>query len=195
MIRLGIFVSGSGTNCENIIRHFQHSDWVRTDLVVSNRADAFAFTRAKRLGVQTLIVNREEFYNPEKLLTLLHGIDFIVLAGFLWMIPDFLIKAFPNRIINIHPALLPKFGGKGMYGHFVHEAVKASGETESGITVHYVNEVCDGGEILFQARTPLSPDDTPEDIASKIHLLEQEHFPRVIEEAFKRDKELMSRSE
>ena len=110
-----------------------------------------------------------------------HHIDFIVLAGFLPLVPDFLIEAFPRRIINIHPALLPKFGGKGMWGHHVHEAVKAAGETETGMTVHYVTPVCDGGEIIAQFRTPLSPDDTPDDIAAKEHILEMEHFPAVVE--------------
>ncbi|MBR1838209.1 MAG: phosphoribosylglycinamide formyltransferase [Bacteroidaceae bacterium] len=182
MIHLCIFVSGGGTNCENIIRYFANSERVHVDLVVSNRADAYALTRAQRLGVRTVVVTRADFASPERMATLLEGIDYLILAGFLWMIPDFLVAAFPKKILNIHPALLPKYGGKGMYGHHVHEAVKAAGEPLSGITIHYVSEVCDGGEIIFQASTPLSPSDTPDDIADKIHVLEQAHFPRVIEQ-------------
>ncbi len=180
---LAIFVSGSGTNCENIIRHFEGNPSVKTALVVSNRADAFALERAKRHGVPTAVVPREAFADAGRLLPLLeeYRIDFIVLAGFLLMIPSFLIEAYPRRIINIHPALLPKFGGKGMYGHHVHEAVKAAGETKTGMTVHWVSEVCDGGEIIAQFETPIDASDTPDDIAAKEHLLEMEHFPRVIE--------------
>ncbi len=182
MTHLAIFVSGGGINCENIIRYFSGSPTVSIDLVLSNRADAYALVRASRLGVPTAVVSRVDFNNPECLMPLLRGIDFIVLAGFLLMAPPFLTAAYPRRMLNIHPALLPKYGGKGMYGHHVHEAVKAAGETESGITIHYVSDECDGGEIVFQARTPLSPDDTPDDIAAKIHVLEQKHFPRVIEQ-------------
>ena len=181
---IAIFVSGSGTNCENIIRYFAgHADTDVT-LVVSNKADAYALVRAERLGVPTAIMPKSDFNDEAKLMSLLreHHCDFIVLAGFLLMVPDFLLRAFPRRIVNIHPSLLPKYGGKGMWGHHVHEAVKAAGETETGITVHYVSEVCDGGEIIAQFHTPLSPTDTPDDIAAKVHLLEQAHFPAVIEE-------------
>ena len=180
---IAIFVSGSGTNCENIIRYFADKPDVNIRLVVSNRADAFALVRAKRLGVPTAITPKAAFNNPDVLMPLLreHGIDFIVLAGFLLMVPDYLLEAFPRRIVNIHPALLPKYGGRGMYGHHVHEAVKAAGETETGITIHYVSEVCDGGEIIEQYRTTLSADDTPDDIAEKVHILEQKYFPGVIE--------------
>lgn len=182
MLRLAIFVSGSGTNCENIIRHFQNHPKISVDLVLSNRTDAYALVRAERLGVKTAVLGRADFNNPEKLMPLLKNIDFIVLAGFLLMVPPFLTSAYPRRMLNIHPALLPKYGGKGMYGHHVHEAVKAAGETESGITIHYVSDECDGGEIVFQTSTPLTPQDTPDDIAAKIHILEQTHFPHVIEE-------------
>ncbi len=185
MIHLAIFVSGGGTNCENIIRYFKDKDEVSIDLVLSNRADAYALVRAERLGVKTAVLPKSEFNDPNCLMPLLKGIDFIVLAGFLLMAPPFLTAAYPRRLLNIHPALLPKYGGKGMYGHHVHEAVKAAGETESGITIHYVNDECDGGEIVFQARTPIAPQDTPDDIAAKIHVLEQEHFPRVIEETLR----------
>ncbi len=181
--RMAIFVSGSGTNCENIIQYFAHHDKAEVALVWSNRADAFALQRAERHGIPTIVMGRNDFNNAGKVLPVLeeYGIDFIVLAGFLLMIPDFLVQAFHRRMINLHPALLPKFGGKGMYGHHVHEAVKAAGETETGMTVHWVSEVCDGGEIIAQFKTPLTPDDTPDDIAAKEHILEMEHFPKVIE--------------
>jgi phosphoribosylglycinamide formyltransferase-1 len=182
--QIAIFVSGNGTNCENIIRHFAGSPTVRIALVLSNRSDAFALTRAQRLGVETIVVPKAQFMKPEVLMPILQDrhIDFIVLAGFLLFIPDFLIEAYPRRIINIHPALLPKFGGKGMWGHHVHEAVKAAGETETGMTVHWVTREIDGGEIIAQFRTPILPTDTPEDIAAKEHVLEMEHFPQVIED-------------
>ena len=184
MIRLAIFVSGSGTNCENIIRHFIGHPQIEVALVLSNRSDAFALTRAQRLGIETVVTGKADFNDPARLMPLLesHKIDFIVLAGFLLMIPDFLVKAYEHRMINLHPALLPRFGGKGMYGHHVHEAVEAAGETQTGMTVHWVSNVCDGGEIIAQFRTPLSPDDTPDDIAAKEHALEMAHFPSVVEE-------------
>ena len=183
-MNVAIFVSGGGTNCENLIRHFEHSDKVKCALVVSNKADAFALVRAERLGVPTAVVTKAQLNNPDETLPLLqdYGIDFIVLAGFLPLVPDYLIDAFPRRIINLHPALLPKFGGKGMWGHHVHEAVKAAGETETGMTVHYVTPVCDGGEIIAQFRVALSPDDTVDDIAEKEHQLEMKYFPQVVEQ-------------
>ena len=183
-INMAIFVSGGGTNCENLIRYFQNSPRFATSLVVSNKADAYALVRAERLGVPTAVVSKAELNTPEVLMPLLqqYGIDFVVLAGFLPLVPDFLIDAFPRRIVNLHPALLPKFGGKGMWGHHVHEAVKAAGETETGMTVHYVTPVCDSGEIIAQFRVSLSPDDSADDIAAKEHLLEMEHFPKVVEQ-------------
>lgn len=182
-MNIAIFVSGSGTNCENIIRHFAGSPRVCCRLVVSNRADAFALERARRLGVESCVVPKADLQDPDVMLPLLRSneIRFIVLAGFLPMVPDYLIDEYPRRIVNIHPALLPRHGGKGMWGHHVHEAVKAAGDTETGITIHYVTPVCDGGEIIAQFRTPLSPDDTPETIASKVHELEMAHFPEVLE--------------
>lgn len=185
-MNIAIFVSGSGTNCENIIRHFQGSEHVNCALVVSNRSDAYALERARRLGVATAIVPRAQLSDPAVIMPLLqeHGIEFIVLAGFLPMIPQLLIDAFPRRIVNIHPSLLPRHGGKGMWGHHVHEAVHAAGDTETGITIHYVSPVCDGGEIIAQFRTPLSADDTPETIAEKVHVLEMKHFPEVLERIF-----------
>ncbi len=182
MVNVAIFVSGNGTNCENIIRHFQGSDKVRIALVLSNRADAYALVRAERLGVKTAVMGRSDFSDEAKLTSLLdaHAVDFIVLAGFLLMIPPFLTARYPRRIVNIHPALLPKYGGKGMYGHHVHEAVVANRESQTGITIHYVNDVCDGGEIIFQATTPVLPGFTLDDVAQAVHLLEQRYYPEVL---------------
>ncbi|MDE5806557.1 MAG: phosphoribosylglycinamide formyltransferase, partial [Muribaculaceae bacterium] len=147
------------------------------------RKEAGVYERAERLGVEILHMPKADINNPDKILPVLtaHHIDYIVLAGFMLMVPDFLLDKFPRRIINIHPSLLPKYGGKGMHGHHVHEAVVAAKEKESGITIHYVNEFCDEGEIIFQASTPLLPTDTADDVERKIHALEKEHFPRVVE--------------
>ena len=181
-IRLAIFVSGGGTNCENIIRHFQGNEHVSIPIVVSSSADAYAITRAHNLGVATTVITRKQLNEePDRVFAATEGCDYIILAGFLPKVPEYLIERFPNRIINIHPALLPKFGGKGMWGHHVHEAVKAAGETESGITIHYVNAELDQGEHIAQYSTPLSPGDTAEDIADKVHVLEMKYFPNVIE--------------
>ena len=184
MTNIAIFVSGSGTNCENIIQHFTDSKDVKIALVLSNRSDAYALVRAEKYNIPTVVLPKTDFYKEEQLLGLMqtYAIDFIVLAGFLLMIPDFLIHAYNRRMVNLHPALLPKFGGKGMYGHHVHEAVKAAGETETGMTVHWVSSICDGGEIIAQYRTPINPEDTPDDIAAKEHILEQKYFPTVIEQ-------------
>lgn len=179
---LAIFVSGSGTNCENIIRYFQNNPKVNISVVISNRSDAYALTRATNLGVKNIVITKKQFTEePQVVLDNVSSCDYIILAGFLLKVPDYLIEAFPNRIINLHPALLPKYGGKGMYGHHVHEAVKAAGESETGITIHYVNNVIDGGQIIEQFKTSLSADDTIEDIEQKIHVLEQANFPQVIE--------------
>ena len=182
-MNIAIFASGSGSNCENLIRYFADSESVNCALVVSNKPDAYALTRAERLGVPTAVTPKADLHNPDVMMPLLqkYDIGFIVLAGWLPLIPDFLIEAYPHRIINIHPALLPKYGGKGMWGHHVHEAVKAAGEQETGMTVHWVTPVCDAGEIIAQFRVSLSPDDTVEDIAEKEHQLEMEHFPKVVE--------------
>lgn len=182
-VNMAVFVSGNGTNCENIIRHFASSDKARVALVVSNKADAYALTRARRLGVETAVLTKPEFNDEQAMTALLdaHHISFIVLAGFLLMVPPFLIERYPRRMVNIHPALLPKYGGRGMYGRHVHEAVCANHETQTGITIHYVSAQCDGGEIIFQASTPVAPTDTPDDVASKVHLLEQRYYPEVIE--------------
>ena len=183
MINLAVFASGGGTNCENIIRYFKGSDKVHVALVVANKAGIPALEKAERLGVPTHVLSKADLNREDVALPLMkeYSIDFIVLAGFLLVIPDFLIREYDRRIINLHPALLPKFGGMGMYGHRVHEAVKAAGETETGMTVHWVSGKVDGGEIIAQFRTPISPDDTPDDIAAKEHVLEMEHFPQVIE--------------
>ena len=190
MVNIAIFVSGSGSNCENIIQYFQHNKQVHIALVVSNRSDAYALVRAKKLNVPTVVLPKADFNNKDKVLKLMadYRIDFIVLAGFLLMIPDWLISVYQRRMINLHPALLPKFGGMGMYGHHVHEAVRKANETETGMTVHWVSTVCDGGEIIAQFRTPITPDDTPDDIAGKEHILEMEHFPRVIETILRQEK-------
>ncbi len=187
-MNIAIFVSGSGTNCENIIKYFQGSERYHISLVVSNRADAYALERATRLGVPTAVVPKVELNTPDVILPLLQDnhIDFIVLAGFLPLVPTFLIDLYPRKIVNIHPALLPKYGGKGMWGHHVHEAVKAAGETETGITIHYVTPVCDSGEMIAQYSTPLTPDDTPDTIADKVHVLEMAHYPQVLEQLWER---------
>lgn len=181
---IAIFVSGNGTNCENIIRYFKDSDHIHVALVISNRTDAYALNRAARHGVPSRVLSRADINNPQVLTPLLNDyhVDYIVLAGFMLMVPAFLVEAYDKRIVNIHPSLLPKYGGKGMYGHHVHQAVKEAGECETGITIHYVSNVCDGGEIIAQFSTPLSPDDTVDDIESKVHVLEQQHFPQVIEQ-------------
>lgn len=183
MINLAVFASGGGTNCENIIRYFKGSDKVHVALVVANKAGIPALEKAERLGVPTRVLPKADLNREDVALPLMkeYSIDFIVLAGFLLVIPDFLIREYDRRIVNLHPALLPKFGGMGMYGHHVHEAVKAAGETETGMTVHWVSGKVDSGGIIAQFRTPISPDDTPDDIAAKEHALEMEHFPQVIE--------------
>ena len=187
-VSMAVFVSGSGSNCEQIIRHFASSEHVRVALVVSNRADAYALQRAQRLGVPSEVVTKAELNDPDVMMPLLrrHDIGFIALAGFLPIVPNFLIEAYDQRMVNIHPALLPKYGGKGMWGHHVHEAVWRAGETETGMTVHYVTPVCDGGEIIAQFRVALSPGDTPDDIAEKEHQLEMAHYAPVIEQVISR---------
>lgn len=189
-MNIAIFVSGSGSNCENIIQYFQNNKQANIALVVSNRSDAYALVRAQRLNVPTKVLPKADFNNQEMVMKLMadYRIDFIVLAGFLLMIPDWLISAYQHRMINLHPALLPKFGGIGMYGHYVHEAIRKANETETGMTVHWVSPVCDGGEIIAQFRTPITPDDTPDDIAAKEHVLEMKHFPQVIEAILKQEK-------
>ena len=178
-----IFASGSGSNAENIIRYFQKNDSVQVSLVLSNKSDAYVLERAHRLGVPCNVFPKEDWIAGDEILAILqeYRIDFIVLAGFLVRVPDLLLHAYPDKIINIHPALLPKFGGKGMYGDKVHQAVVAAGEKETGITIHYLNEHFDEGEVIVQYRCPVLPQDTAEDVAKKVHALEYEYYPQVIE--------------
>jgi len=182
MNNIVLFASGSGTNVENIVNFFKNDPEINVSLILTNNSKAYVKQRAKKLGIPVRIFNREDFYKNNAILDLLKKTnpDLIVLAGFLWLIPADMIASFPNKIINIHPALLPKYGGKGMYGNMVHEAVVENNEKESGITIHYVNERYDEGNIIFQARCEVLPSDTPEDIARKVHKLEYEHFPKVI---------------
>jgi phosphoribosylglycinamide formyltransferase-1 len=184
MKRLAIFASGSGTNAENLIRHFRTKPSGRVELVLTNRPGAGVIDRARSLGVDSLVFNRDQFYHTGEVVAILmeRSIDFIVLAGFLWLVPANLLERFPGRVVNIHPALLPKYGGKGMFGKHVHEAVIASGDAESGISIHHVNQVYDEGDIIFQATCPVKADDTPDSLAQRIHTLEYEHFPRVVED-------------
>ncbi|MGB0880378.1 MAG: phosphoribosylglycinamide formyltransferase [Polaribacter sp.] len=183
MKRIVVFASGSGTNAENIIQFFNHTKTAKVTMVLCNNEHANVFDRCKKLNINCLHFKKEDFFTSEKILTILkNNADYIILAGFLWKIPSNIIDAFPKKIINIHPALLPKYGGKGMYGMHVHKAVKENNESESGITIHFVNENYDEGAIIFQAKTTLSESDTAETIAEKIHVLEQRYFPRVIED-------------
>ncbi len=179
-INLAIFASGSGTNAENIVKYFQDHDKIHVSEIISNKEDAFVLSRAEKLGIPSSTFKKAEFRSSE-FLDRLNNIDFIILAGFLWLVPEYLIEAFHDKIINIHPALLPKYGGKGMYGDRVHKAVVEAGEKESGITIHLVNKEYDKGEILFQAKCEVEESDTPESLAVKIHQLEYDHFPRVVE--------------
>jgi phosphoribosylglycinamide formyltransferase-1 len=181
MKKIAIFASGSGSNAENIARYFKDSEHLNIECIYSNKPDAYVLERAKKFGIDTMVFDREMFYHTNKVLDDLRsrGVDMIILAGFLWLIPDYLIRNF--TIVNIHPALLPKYGGKGMYGDRVHKAVVENGETKSGITIHYVNEKYDEGKIIFQAECDVLPGDTPSDVAEKVHKLEYEHFPKVIE--------------
>ena len=184
MKRVAVFASGSGTNFQQISEYFKEkNNDIKIELLIVNKKNAYVLERAKQLNVKSVYFNREDFYSSDKVVECLkeNQIDFIVLAGFLWLIPDNILKEYPNKIINIHPALLPNYGGKGMHGHHVHEAVIAAKEPESGITIHYVNEKYDEGNIIFQAKCSITPEDTADSLAEKIHLLEKEHFPKVID--------------
>jgi phosphoribosylglycinamide formyltransferase-1 len=181
--RLAIFASGAGTNAEAIMQYFSQHKQIQVGALLSNKPDAFALVRARKYNIPIMVFNRKQFYETGEVLHWLNeqGITHLVLAGFLWLVPADLIRAYPGRIINIHPALLPKYGGKGMYGLRVHQAVKAAHEPETGITIHLVNEHYDDGKILLQARVPLTGDETPEEIAQKVHELEYRHYPPTIE--------------
>jgi phosphoribosylglycinamide formyltransferase-1 len=182
--RIVIFASGSGTNTQNLIQHFQQSIFAEVVLVLSNKKDAKVLIRSKSLLVNSRHFKKEELFSSEGVLRLLKEVqaDLIVLAGFLLKFPATILTEYPNQVINLHPALLPKYGGKGMYGHYVHDAVVANKEEETGITIHYVNENYDEGAIIFQKSVQLSEEDTPESVADKIHKLEYNYFPGVIEE-------------
>lgn len=187
-IRIAIFASGSGTNAEEIMKYFQQSSSVKVVLLLSNNPEAYALERAKKFNVPSRVFNREQWKSTECVVEWLteKKVTHVVLAGFLWLVPTSLIKAFPGKIVNIHPALLPRHGGKGMYGMKVHEAVKNAGDKESGISIHVVNEHYDEGELLFQAKCSIDDSDTPATIAQKVHQLEYKHFPVVIEQWVKR---------
>ena len=184
MRNIAIFASGSGTNAENIIQYFSTRNTAKVSLVLSNKRQAKVLKRAATHDVRTVFFEHKEFYVTGKVLRYLalYKIDFVVLAGFLWLVPENIVEQYEGRIINIHPALLPAYGGKGMYGEYVHRAVIENRDKESGITIHYVNKVYDEGNIIFQARCKVDPSDTPESLAEKVHSLEYLHYPRVIEE-------------
>lgn len=183
MKKIVLFASGSGSNVEAIAKYFQEHPGIAVSAVLTNKKDAPVRERCERLGIESFYFDRDALYKNSLVIDILKSIDpeLIVLAGFLWKIPSNLIEAFPDKIVNIHPALLPKYGGKGMYGMHVHKAVRDNGDTESGITIHYVNPKYDDGQIIFQATTPLSEEDKPEDIAKKVQVLEHRHYPRTIE--------------
>ena len=183
MKKIVVFASGSGSNAERIATYFSEKGFAKVNLILCNNPQAGVLDRAKRLEIPSLVFDKQAFYKTNIVLDLIktQQPDLIVLAGFLWKVPENLIAAYPSRILNIHPSLLPKYGGKGMYGAHVHQAVVNNNETESGITIHFVNEHYDEGHLLFQAKTKVLPSDTPDTLAEKIHLLEYEHFPKVIE--------------
>ena len=182
MNKIAIFASGSGTNAENIIKFFKENKKIEISLIFSNNKNAHVIQRAVNHNIKYHIFSRPDFYDSDKILNILkeNKTDFIVLAGFMWLIPEYLIDAYPNKIINIHPALLPKYGGRGMFGMKVHEAVVENRDTESGISIHYVNKEYDKGNIIFQTKCNVLPDDTADDVAKKVHELEYAHFPVVI---------------
>lgn len=183
-IRLAILGSGNGTNAQQISEYFAAREDVQVACIIYNRRDAYIAQRAKHLGIEARYFGRADFYETGAVLQYLRQkeVDWIILAGFLWLVPQEMLQAYPSRVINIHPALLPKHGGKGMYGHHVHEAVVQAGERQTGITIHIVDEHYDRGTILFQATCEVLPTDTADDVAARIHLLEAANFPRVIDE-------------
>ncbi len=186
--RIAIFASGSGSNAQKIMEHFKKNELAEVTLVLTNNPEAYVLQRADNFEIPAHVFNRREFYQSDEVIKLLESlkIDLIVLAGFLWLVPQNLLDAYPNRIINIHPALLPAFGGKGMYGDYVHRAVLTAGEKESGITIHFVNEHFDKGEIIQQFRFRIEPQDQLENIRFKIQQLEHQHYPKVIENVLKK---------
>ncbi|MBP5412437.1 MAG: phosphoribosylglycinamide formyltransferase [Bacteroidales bacterium] len=187
MKKVVLFASGNGTNVQQIAEYFACRKDIEMSYLFCNKKDAYVLKRAENLGIPFSIINRHSFYDTSEVYAQLQAIqpDLIVLAGFLWLMPTEIVRSFPKKIINIHPALLPKYGGKGMYGHHVHEAVVKNKESVSGISIHYVNEHYDEGDIIFQASCQVLPQDTADDVAAKIHLLEKEHFPKVIDRLLK----------
>lgn len=182
MIKIAIFASGAGTNAENIVKYFENNNKIIISYILTNNEKAGVIKRAEALKIPFVIFSKDDFYKTDKILNLLknENIDFIILAGFLWLVPSVIVKNFLNKIINIHPALLPKYGGKGMYGDNVHKKVIENCESESGITIHYVNDKYDDGDIIFQAKCQINNKDTAEMLAQKIHKLEYEFFPKII---------------
>ncbi len=183
MINVAIFASGRGSNAQKIIDYFKNSEFIKIQLIVSNKMDAPVLDVAEAAGISTLVLNTRAFYQSERLLIELHQfkIDWIVLAGFLWLVPDYLVRSFYRRMINIHPALLPNYGGKGMYGMKVHQAIWEAKERQTGVTIHYVNEQYDDGDIIFQAACAITHEDKPENIAEKVQQLEHQYFPEIID--------------
>ena len=183
MNKIAIFASGSGTNAQNIIEYFKAKETAAVSYILSNKKDAYVLTRAQNYNIPVRAFDRHEFYETDEILNFLteKGINWIVLAGFLWLVPENIVDSFTNRIINIHPALLPKFGGKGMYGLNVHRAVIENKEKETGITIHYVNKIYDEGNIIFQTKCKVDEADTPESLAEKVHKLEYSYYPEIIE--------------
>ena len=188
MKNIAIFASGSGTNAEAIVRHFKDNAYGRVVCILSNKENAYVLERAEKLKVPAFTFNRDQFYNSDYVIDLLkrHNVDFVVLAGFLWLVPEHLIREFPSAIVNIHPALLPGYGGKGMYGQKVHQAVISNKEKESGITIHFVNEKYDEGNIIFQGKCEVKETDTPESLANRIHNLEHKYYPVIVEQLVKK---------
>lgn len=187
MVHIAVFASGAGTNARKILTYFEGSPEVQIGLIVTNRKDALVLRTAEEKGIPALLLDRSSFYDSKTILGVLgkHSIDLIVLAGFLWLIPAYLVKNYNRRIVNIHPALLPKHGGKGMYGHYVHEAVLEAGDKESGITIHLIDEHYDRGQILFQAKCPVEATDTPETLAQRVQQLEHLYYAQIIEQYIK----------
>ncbi|MBF9251752.1 phosphoribosylglycinamide formyltransferase [Pontibacter sp. 172403-2] len=179
-----IFASGSGSNAQRLLEHFEHHPEIRVAALFSNNPNAHALKRAETYHVPALLFSRDDFYNSDKVLQQVQAFepDLIVLAGFLWLVPKNMLQAFPDKIINIHPALLPNYGGKGMHGRHVHSAVVQAGDQESGITIHRINEAYDEGEFILQARCPVLPTDTPEELAARVLQLEHRHLPLVVEQ-------------
>ncbi|MDR0659830.1 MAG: phosphoribosylglycinamide formyltransferase [Prevotellaceae bacterium] len=183
MVNIAVFASGSGSNAENIACYFKENKQVNVSLFLTNKPDAFVVERAKKLDIPCEIFNKKDFYETNNVLNVLkhNKVDFVVLAGFLWLVPENLLEAYPRRVVNIHPALLPAYGGKGMFGDNVHRAVVENKEKQTGITIHYVNTEYDKGDIIFQAKCVVEPTDIPEMVAEKVHKLEYLHYPEVLE--------------